>query len=245
MNVLRLLLRVTAALSLLTAAVAAILYLHIANGFPDMSRLNDPQGLRKVICDLHRSEDGFQTNPITKETVPPYVRNAFLAAWDRSFFTDARVIQEQCGNPVMDMVTRSLIPRERTYIARLRDAVFRLELSLRLDREEIFTLWLNTLSFHHGVYGVDAAAGFYFGKGAAELDVGEAAMLAATPFMPRYTPLTNPELAMQRRDYVLHMMCREGMITQSEHDKALAGPCAVIAVPKQGTSSGPALRPNN
>ena len=93
------------------------------------------------------------------------------------------------------------------------------------SKEEILMMYLNTIYYGHGAYGIQAAAETYFSKNATDLTLAEAALLVGLPNSPSmYDPTVNMDLATQRRNTVLDRMLSNGKITQEEHDAAQAEP---------------------
>ncbi len=77
--------------------------------------------------------------------------------------------------------------------------------------------YLNTVYYGHGMYGVEAASRFYFGKSASDLTLAEAAMLTGVPKGPSiYSPIANLEKATNRQHVILKLMADQGAITQDE-----------------------------
>jgi membrane peptidoglycan carboxypeptidase len=102
---------------------------------------------------------------------------------------------------------------------KLREAVFALELTERYDKSRILEWYVNQISYGGVFNGVEAAARGYFGKPAAELTLGEAAMLAGIPQSPAaYNPIAYPEAAAARRDQVLDLMLRQSPIQIGEDE---------------------------
>ena len=91
-------------------------------------------------------------------------------------------------------------------------------------KEEIFELYVNTIYFGSGYYGIHDAAQGYFGKDPAGLTESEAVMLAGLPNAPSvYSLDANPALARQRMRQVLDSMVDCGAISQTESDRIFAG----------------------
>ena len=91
-------------------------------------------------------------------------------------------------------------------------------------KEEIFELYVNTIYFGSGYYGIHDAAQGYFGKDPAGLTESEAVMLAGLPNAPSvYSLDANPVLARQRMRQVLDSMVDCGAISQTESDRIFAG----------------------
>ncbi len=128
------------------------------------------------------------------------------------------------GDP--DLVNSAV---EQTPQRKLREMKYAMALERRMSKDEILTGYLNIAPFGPITYGVEAASQRYFSKSAAELDWGQAALLAGLVQSPvEYDPLTNPEAAQTRRDIVLGVMRNEQIITEEEYQQYVA-----IAVPDQ------------
>ena len=90
-------------------------------------------------------------------------------------------------------------------------------------KKYILELYLNTMSLHHGLHGVEAAAQYYYGKHASELTLAESASIAGITKNPSlYAPDVNQEASKERQLTVLKKMLDLNMITQAEYDEASA-----------------------
>ncbi len=95
----------------------------------------------------------------------------------------------------------------------------------KLRENDILEGYLNTIYYGHGVYGIEAAANFYFGKSARELTVAEAAMLAGIPKGPSYySPLVDMERAKKRQRIVLQAMVETNVLSKEEAKQAANEP---------------------
>ncbi|MGH7576926.1 MAG: transglycosylase domain-containing protein, partial [Longimicrobiales bacterium] len=114
------------------------------------------------------------------------------------------------------------LPAQRqTLWRKLGEARVAMEIEKRYTKNEILGLYLNFIYFGSGAYGIEAAAQEYFGKPALQLNLPEAAMLAALPRAPsRYNPRTNPKAALDGRSLVLGRMLDQGLITPAQADSA-------------------------
>src|SRR5437660_12008325 len=88
----------------------------------------------------------------------------------------------------------------------------------------MFTMYASRVCLAHGNYVVAAAAQFYFGKPVTDLRLQEAALLAGMVNGPKFSPLTNPELALNRRNLVIHRMEEEGKISPTEETNSRKSP---------------------
>lgn len=100
---------------------------------------------------------------------------------------------------------------------KLREAKVAMAIESRYSKDKILELYLNQINLGNRAYGVEAAAQRYFGKSARDVNVAEAAMLAAIPKAPtRYNPRRNPKFALQRRNLVLALMAEDGKLTAED-----------------------------
>ncbi|MEE8410600.1 MAG: PBP1A family penicillin-binding protein, partial [Myxococcota bacterium] len=114
---------------------------------------------------------------------------------------------------------------ERSYTRKMREAILARELEQMLTKDGILHLYLNQIYFGSGAYGVEEASQTYFGKSVRELDLGEAAYLAAIPKNPsRYTIRANPAAAKERQAYVLNQMVANGWAEEKEAKKEIEAP---------------------
>ena len=114
---------------------------------------------------------------------------------------------------------------EITIQRKVREAALALDLEDLYSKDEILLMYLNTINYGDGCYGVEAAAEHYFNKSAADLTMLEAATLAGIPQSPsNLNPVDNPDACMERRNYVLLRMRVEGTITADEYASAITAP---------------------
>jgi penicillin-binding protein 1A len=121
----------------------------------------------------------------------------------------------------MQLARNLYLSSEKTIRRKLKELLLAVRLERRFSKEELLELYLNTVCYGHGAYGVQAAAELYFGKDVSELTLPQAALLAALPKRPSdLSPFVNPDAAKRRRDYILDAMAEEGYITRSEAEEA-------------------------
>jgi len=113
---------------------------------------------------------------------------------------------------------------DRSFRRKMQEMLLALQIERRYTKPQIFTMYANQVYLAHGNYGFAAAAEFYFGKPVTDLKLQEAALLAGMVNGPKFSPLTNPEGALIRRNLVLHRMEDEGKITSSEEVAAKKAP---------------------
>lgn len=177
---------------------------------------------------------------IPLEHVSGHLVKATLAVEDRRFYRHSgfdpagllrallnnlkRGRTDQGGSTITQQLAKNLyLSHERTLKRKLQEALYTIHLERSYNKDEILEMYLNTIFYGHFAYGAEAAARNYFGKSAAELSLGEAALLAGLPKGPSYySPQLNPEAAEQRRRTVLNQMVSAGFISAQEKENALA-----------------------
>ncbi len=111
---------------------------------------------------------------------------------------------------------------------KVREAYIAMKLEEQYSKDDILTMYLNTINYGSGAYGIEAASKRYFSKSANQLTLAEAALLVGIPQSPTYNdPINYPENALKRRNTVLDRMLSNGYITQAEHDSAQAEPVSL------------------
>ena len=188
--------------------------------------------------------------PVSLTEIPRHVLDAVLTAEDRRFFehggVDARAVTraavanfaagevQQGGSTITQQVVKLLYmpEEERSPDTKLREAMLARDLEQRQSKAGILADYLNAVYFGEGAYGIEAAAHTYFRVPSSELDVAQAALLAAIIRAPEsLTPTREPEAAQLRRDDVLRRMATDGRIDTATRDRAIATPIEVHARP--------------
>ena len=189
------------------------------------------------------SEFGEQRRiPITIKQVPDLMIKAVLAAEDDRFYQHPgvdwqgilrAVIQlaktgekTQGGSTITMQVARNFfLGREKTYLRKLNEIFLALKIEKELSKDEILELYLNKIYLGQRAYGVAAAAQVYYGLSINQLTLPQFAMLAGLPKAPSTTnPISNPERARERRDYVLKRMREENFISQADFESSSQAP---------------------
>lgn len=180
---------------------------------------------------------------ITKDQVSPYVLQGTVDVEDERFYEHggidlwgiarASVATLTGGHEGASTITQQLVRNtilqeeqfDSTIERKVREAYIAIKMEDMYSKDEILMMYLNTIYYGHGAYGIEAAAETYLSKTAANLTLSEAALLIGLPNSPsQYDPTVNPDLALSRRNKVLDNMLRLGHITQEEHDAAQAEP---------------------
>lgn len=126
---------------------------------------------------------------------------------------------------------------ESTIKRKVREAYISLELEKMFSKDEILQMYLNTINYGQGAYGIEAASQLYFSKPAKDLTLPEAATLIGIPQSPTYNnPVDNPENCLARRNLVLDRMLSNNYITQEEHDEAQQTPLTLNITREEETN---------
>jgi penicillin-binding protein 1A len=114
---------------------------------------------------------------------------------------------------------------EKTIRRKINEAFLAVQIEKDFTKDQIFELYANQVYLGHGAYGVESASRMYFGKHAKDVTLPEAAVLAALIRSPMYySPITHPDRAKMRRDYVLGRMLKEGFINRDQYAQAVGAP---------------------
>jgi penicillin-binding protein 1A len=223
---------------------------HICDGCPSIAQIYafEPKEATRVFASdgslLHEFAVERRT-AVPYAAIPPHVIDAFVAVEDRRFWDHggvdvprtaravaefafagydaaggSTITQQLAGNMFADVVDR----RDISVYRKLREMKVARSLEQAFTKQEILEAYLNQINFD-GVYGVQNASRHYFDKDVQQLNLPEAATLAAMPVAPRrYSPSRNPERAIGRRNLVLDLMASQGKITADEMAAAKSYP---------------------
>ena len=168
-----------------------------------------------------------------------YVREATVAVEDERFYKHggidpagiarAALTNRGGGSTLTQQYVRQTIlsdeATQQTLTRKVREAYLAMQVEKKYSKDEVLTMYLNTVYYGESSYGVQAAAQTYFSKNAADLTLPEAALIAGLPQRPSKTsPYEYPKAALARRNHVLDRLLANKYITKKEHDEAIATP---------------------
>jgi penicillin-binding protein 1C len=192
-----------------------------------------------VLYELFDPLGGNRTTvPLSR--IPKDLINATVALEDKSFWTNegidylgmARGLfntlqgkQLQGGSTLTQQLVKKYIYPERfvqrvNIDAKIKEIIFAREITNKYSKQQILEWFLNATYYGNLAYGVEAASEAYFGKHVQDLDLSEAATLAAIPQYPALNPIDNPDDARRRRDIVLDQLLNQGYITEKQANAA-------------------------
>lgn len=182
-------------------------------------------------------------DPVDLDQVNEYVLMATVDTEDERFYQHngvdlagiARAVvvnltggQEGASTITQQLVRQTILSDEMNEISikrKIREIYLAIKVEEMYSKEDILKMYLNTINYGSGAYGIQAAAQRYFSKDATDLTLVEAATLVGIPQSPTYNnPIDNPDNCLARRNLVLDRMLSNGDITQEEHDQAQAAP---------------------
>ena len=238
----------------IAAAGSAYILWSFGRDLPDYKQLADynPPTVTRVHAGDGRLIKEFATERrvfVPVRVMPRHIINAFLAAEDQDFFTHPGVdfkallrasVQNvkyyfQKRRPVgastitQQVAKNFLLTNEVSIERKIKEAILAFRIEKTYGKDRILELYLNEIYLGYGSYGVAAAALNYFNKSLDELSIAEAAYLAALPKAPNnYHPIRRHKAALDRRNWVVGRMLKEGFIEQSTADAARNSTLKVI-----------------
>lgn len=183
---------------------------------------------------LYRTEDRIEVN---YNDIAPAVISALVATEDERFFShsgvDGRALLRAIfsfgtaggGSTITQQLAKNLFTKGSSnklvrMTQKIKEWIIAIKLERNLSKEEIITLYLNTVPFGDNLYGIKNASYTFFQKPPQQLTIDESAvlvgMLKATSY---FNPRTNPEVALQRRNTVLGQMYRNNYIDKPSYEK--------------------------
>ena len=212
------------------------------HGLAQTSSLYDADG--ELMSELRGVEN---RTLVSLSEVPKHTQLAFIAAEDLRFYTHRGIdvyrifgalrSNLRSGSRVegASTITQQLaklthLSSEKTIRRKLEEIFLAFQIERQYSKDEILEMYLNTVYFGRGAYGLQAAARAFFGVDAGELTLVQSASLAAAIKAPSvYAPHMSPESNKSRRNYILQTMLDNGFITQEEYDEAAGQSLWVLA----------------
>src|SRR5436305_8007196 len=233
----------------------AAVWIYFASGLPSSQTL---LAYQPPLPTNIRGYDGTPVQTFARERrvelsydeYPPLVVHAFISAEDKDFFhhhgidftgllgavvdfTAKSVTgggRAKGGSTITQQVAKYLLKDSSYNVGRkVREAILAFRLESTLTKQQILELYLNSIFLGRNAYGAQAAARAYFDKDVNELTLPEAAYLAILPKAPsNYDPVRATQKALDRRNYVLREMYRNGYINENLWHSAAASPLGTI-----------------
>ena len=176
-------------------------------------------------------------NWINLEDISPHLINATLAIEDKKFykhhgFDFLRILKSlyinfksgqnlQGASTITQQYAKNLfLTFDKTWSRKIQEAWLTIRLETHYSKNELLEGYLNTINYG-GIFGIENASHYYFGKSASELTLAEASILAGIPKSPAYySPLANEDAAKNRQQIILSAMVKNNYITEQEKEDA-------------------------
>ncbi|MDB5874880.1 MAG: putative bifunctional family b-glycosyltransferase/PBP transpeptidase [Ramlibacter sp.] len=209
---------------------------------PDISELSDYRPklpLRVFSADnVLIGEFGEERRNLTPiDEIPKVMKDAVLAIEDSRFYSHGGVdyrgllratlanmgrVKSQGASTITMQVARNVyLSSEKTFTRKLYEVLLTFKLEHQLSKDQILEIYMNQIFLGNRAYGFAAASDAYYGKPMKDLTIAEAAMLAGLPKAPSaYNPISNPNRARARQQYIIERMQENGFITAEEAEAA-------------------------
>ncbi len=226
-----------------------VTYAYYAHDISDRERLMNRNSTGYVLKDRHgkvfyeygtvNSNDNV---PLSK--ISDNLEHALIASEDKGFYSHpgfsvkgiigaayADVMHKSAtaygGSTItQQLVKNRLLSTNKNYFRKYQEISMAIAVERKYSKDEILDMYLNSVYFGEGAFGINAAAKTYFGKSPGDLSVAESSMLVGLlPAPSAYSPISGDrELAVKQQKRVLGQMVEAGYLTASDRDKALAEP---------------------
>lgn len=179
---------------------------------------------------IGESNSGQKRYWVSLKDISPALADATISIEDKNFYehhgfdykrivgavlADVRAFGKvQGASTITQQYARNLfLEHDKTWKRKLLEAFYTIRIEMNYSKKDILEGYLNTIYYGNGVYGVQAASQYYFGKDAAKLSLAEASMLAGIPKGPGiYSPLSSMKNAKSRQTIILKSMVKNGYI---------------------------------
>ncbi|MGB9911926.1 MAG: penicillin-binding protein 1A [Candidatus Kapaibacteriota bacterium] len=238
---------------ILLLSVAIYVYDVSSNNLPSLEQLeNPPQNYATQIF----SGDGVLIDylfverrvPLPLDSIPKDFINALLATEDRTFFEHwgihlGRVfraivknlfslrVREGASTITMQLARNLYFNQDVSLKRKIREALTSIQIEKQFTKEEILEMYINTVPFGRGAYGLSVASKIYFDKSPSELTTSECAFLVGILKAPEhYNAIVDYDKGIERRNLVLRLMYEQGYLNSAQYLKALEEPIRLAKV---------------
>ncbi|WP_322107589.1 transglycosylase domain-containing protein [Cytobacillus dafuensis] len=184
-----------------------------------------------IVSEIHRPQNRVN---LESEQIPSFLKELFIISEDQHFYEHSgfdlssigRALAinmksngiEQGASTITQQLARNLyLNNEKTYNRKLSELLYAYEIERYYSKEEILELYINTIYFQNGAYGIEAAARTYFQKQTSELSKAELAFLAAIPNNPTlYDPFKNFKHTKERQERLIDQLTQKQYLGPEE-----------------------------
>jgi penicillin-binding protein 1A len=248
---LKVLIFVISSILVLVLATGGILVLYYLNSLPTLEELT-PSPIAQtskvyafdgsLLTEFHAEEN---REIISFHQMSQYIKDAIVAVEDKRFYEHEGVdyiriigafiedvktgeLSEGASTITMQYIKNVYFTPEKTFRRKINEALISIQLERNYTKDKILEMYLNTIYFGSGTYGIQKASKVYFGVDASELTLPQAALLAGLVRIPEvYSPFIDIEKSKSRRDLILQLMYDQGYIDTDQYLDALAEPVII------------------
>lgn len=189
------------------------------------------------------------------QKISPYIYNGYIAVEDKRFKTHAGVdvlatlragvallknnmeITQGGSTITQQVIKNNLLSQNKNFTRKIAEILLAPTVEEKFSKDKIMEFYCNSNYYGNRCYGVQAASAYYFGKDCSELEPQEAAMLIGLSNSPsRYDPVANPQDALTKRNHILAIMEKEGVISEKEYNVAVKKKLKVLQVTEDGNN---------
>src|SRR3989344_1690966 len=189
-----------------------------------------------LLYELHGPES---RTLVSVQDIPKHVINATIAIEDKNFYKHSGISiwgiirgqimprlqgkRAQGGSTLtQQFVKNAILTNERRLSRKIKEWILSYQIEKKFNKEEILQLYFNEIPYGGLIYGVEAAARYYFDKPVQEITLAEAAILAALPQSPTtYSPYgSHMDLLLGRQHVILDLMVEQGQVSAAEAEAA-------------------------
>ena len=180
-------------------------------------------------------QDNTFNNAYAKlDLLPCYVKESFIAIEDKNFYNHnglnykriikaginnilSKSLKEGASTISQQLIKNTHLSSEKTFQRKIKEIILTKKLEKSYSKDEILEKYLNAIYYGNNCYGLENASNYYFSKSSKDLSLEESALLAGMIKSPnKYSPITNPSDALNRRNLVLSEMLKSEFISEEE-----------------------------
>jgi 1A family penicillin-binding protein len=188
-----------------------------------------------ILYEIHGDE---KRTLVSLNEIPEYLKWATISIEDKDFYkhkgfslwaifrtavTNVLFGRKAGGSTLtQQLIKNAVLTTQKTYTRKIKELIMAYRVEKKFSKDEILQMYFNEIPYGSTAYGVEAASQRYFGKSVKDINLAEAAILAALPQAPsRYSPYgSNKDLLIERQHYILDKMAEYGHITKEEAEAA-------------------------
>jgi len=241
-------------------------YIYFANAISDPDRLMNYNNTGVVLLDksgqtIYSSGTASRGKRIPLDQIADVTEKALISSEDKNFYKHGGVSLVSIAGALLanlmsgsatayggstitqQLAKNTLLSSNQNFLRKYQELTIATAIEAKYSKDDILDLYLNSVYYGEGAFGIESAAKTYFGTDAAHLDLAQSAMLIGLlPAPSAYNPISgNPVYAKERQATVLARMVDNKVITQAESDAAKA---EVLAYAPQGSASVNAVAPH-